>query len=52
MISDFDRNNIDTIFQLLNGRLEINHALPVRLVVCGGAGLIATGLLAGRLPVS
>jgi hypothetical protein len=36
---------LDRVFKLLSGRLERNKALPVGMVVCGGAAMIATGLL-------
>ena len=40
-----DSFNLDKIFQHLNFRLSENKSLPVELVVCGGASLIATGLV-------
>jgi len=35
---------LDRTFQLLSGRLDLMRSNPVRLVVCGGSALIATGL--------
>jgi hypothetical protein len=45
MSSEFSEHLLETAFQLLNGRLTLNDAPPARLVICGGAALIATGLL-------
>jgi hypothetical protein len=36
---------LQAVFGLLDGRLARNEALPVGIVVCGGAAMIATGLL-------
>ena len=38
-------HNLDDVFRLLDGRLMLAGAPPVHLVVCGGAAMIATGLL-------
>lgn len=36
---------LEEVFRLLDGRLARNEAPPVRMVVCGGAAMIVTGLL-------
>lgn len=41
----FNDTKLDEVLGLLEGRLRRNGAKPVRLVICGGAALIATGLL-------
>ena len=46
MIKDLDNQQLDTVFRLLDGRLMRAGASPVHLVVCGGAAMIAVGLLA------
>lgn len=38
-------HNLDIVFELLNGRLAQNSASPVRMVICGGAALIALKLI-------
>ena len=45
MIKDLDGQQLDTVFRLLDGRLMRAGAQPVHLVVCGGAAMIAVGLL-------
>jgi len=44
MPNDITESNLDKAFKLLAGRLELAQNEPVRLVVCGGSALIATGL--------
>ncbi len=39
------RDNLDTIFHLLDYRLTENHSNPVEIVVCGGTALIWSGLV-------
>jgi len=39
-----DHSILDTALRLLDERLQLNGAPPMRLVVCGGSALIATGL--------
>jgi hypothetical protein len=39
------QNELLRVFELLDGRLRINGAPQVSLVVCGGASLLGTGLL-------
>ncbi|MBX7258443.1 MAG: hypothetical protein K1Y02_18920 [Candidatus Hydrogenedentes bacterium] len=46
MITEFDASKLDQAFALLEGRLRLRQASPVGLVVCGGASLLATGLIA------
>lgn len=41
----FAQQQLDIVFELLDGRLARYMAPPARLVVCGGAALIAVGLL-------
>ena len=36
---------LEQVFKLLDGRLARNQAPRVRMVVCGGAAMIVTGLL-------
>ena len=36
---------INTTLKLLNDRMELNGALPIRIVVCGGSALIAANLV-------
>ena len=36
---------LEEVFKLLGGRLTRNEASRVRMVVCGGAAMIVTGLL-------
>jgi len=38
------KESLERAFRLLSGRLDLMQAEPVRLVVCGGSALIATGL--------
>jgi hypothetical protein len=38
------KESLERAFKLLSGRLDLMQAEPVRLVVCGGSALIATGL--------
>jgi hypothetical protein len=38
------KESLERTFRLLSGRLDLMHADAVRLVVCGGSALIATGL--------
>lgn len=45
MQKELTGDNLDTVFQLLAGRLTRNAAPAVHLVVCGGAAMTATGLL-------
>ncbi|MBN1880360.1 hypothetical protein JW823_09650 [bacterium] len=40
-----NRDNLDTIFRLLDYRLKENHSNPVEIVVCGGTALIRSGLV-------
>ncbi len=40
-----DSRTLDSALILLEGRLRLNAALPVGIVVCGGSALIATGLV-------
>jgi len=42
---EMSSRQLDEVFRLLDGRLMIAGAPPVHLVVCGGAALIAIGLL-------
>src|SRR5271157_2044166 len=37
-------NDLEKALRLLSGRLDLAQTEPVRLVVCGGSALIATGL--------
>lgn len=39
------RDNLDTIFHLLDYRLQENHSNPFEIVVCGGTALIWNGLV-------
>ncbi|MFA6241479.1 MAG: hypothetical protein WC655_11140 [Candidatus Hydrogenedentales bacterium] len=41
----FDETRLNEAFMLLDGRLRLIGASPVGLVVCGGASLLATGLV-------
>lgn len=45
MCEEMDNQQLDTVFRLLDGRLMRAGAPPVHLVVCGGAAMIAAGLL-------
>ncbi len=45
MYEELNSHSLDQVFQLLASRLLRNGAPPVQLVVCGGAAMIATGLL-------
>ena len=45
MLEEMDNHQLDTVFRLLDGRLMRAGASPVHLVVCGGAAMIAVGLL-------
>jgi len=45
MPTALSRPQIDHVLELLGGRLARNEAPPVRMVVCGGAAMIVTGLL-------
>jgi hypothetical protein len=38
------KESLERAFKLLSGRLDLMQAEPVRLVMCGGSALIATGL--------
>src|SRR5665213_3123084 len=44
MSNKLSKDNLDRTFSLLADRLELMGAKVVRLVVCGGSALIATGL--------
>jgi hypothetical protein len=44
MWNPMNPQNLDRAFTLLAGRLDLAQTEPVRLVVCGGSALIATGL--------
>jgi hypothetical protein len=44
MPNEITQSNLERAFKLLAGRLELAQNEPVRLVVCGGSALIATGL--------
>jgi hypothetical protein len=46
MQSAMDNQQLDMALRLLDGRLMRVSAPPVHLVVCGGAAMIAAGLLA------
>lgn len=45
MNEQLNAQGLDEVFRLLDGRLTRAGAPPVHLVVCGGAALIAAGLL-------
>ncbi len=45
MNKSFAEQQLNAVFKLLDGRLARNEAPPVRMVVCGGAAMIVTGLL-------
>jgi hypothetical protein len=45
-MSLFDSDQIETSLRLLGERLAMDHCGPFRLVVCGGAALIACSLVA------
>lgn len=45
MFNQLDNHQLDTVFRLLDGRLLRTGAPPVHPVVCGGAAMIAVGLL-------
>jgi hypothetical protein len=38
------QDDLEKVFKLLAGRLDLAQTEPVRLVICGGSALIATGL--------
>ncbi len=40
-----NKNSLEKTFEILAARLESNHAPPQKIAVCGGAALIACGLL-------
>lgn len=44
MSEKLTRESLERAFKLLSARLDLMQAEPVRLVVCGGSALIATGL--------
>ena len=44
MNANLSRDALDRAFTLLAGRLDLMQAQTIRLVVCGGSALIATGL--------
>ncbi len=44
MANKITQDYLDKVLRLLNGRLALNGSPSVRLVVCGGAAMIATGL--------
>jgi len=44
MSSELSKEALEQAFRLLSGRLDLNQSETVRLVVCGGSALIATGL--------
>ena len=44
MNGQLTRESLARAFKLLSARLDLMQAEPVRLVVCGGSALIATGL--------
>ncbi len=44
MNGQLTKESLERAFRLLSGRLDLMQAEPVRLVVCGGSALIATGL--------
>ena len=44
MSSELSKEALEQAFRLLSGRLDLNKSETVRLVVCGGSALIATGL--------
>ena len=44
-MSNINKESLENIFRMLAARLESSQVCPQRLVVCGGAALIATGLL-------
>ena len=44
MSHEISKELLDRTFKLLSGRLDLMRSDPVRLVVCGGSALIATGL--------
>lgn len=46
MIKELNSHQLDSAFHLLDGRLMRADAPPVHMVVCGGAAMIAIGLLA------
>ena len=44
MSQELTKESLERTFKLLSGRLDLMRSNPVRLVVCGGSALIATGL--------
>jgi len=44
MPTDITQSELEKAFKLLAGRLDLAQTEPVRLVICGGSALIATGL--------
>lgn len=44
MPASITTNDLENAFRLLSGRLDLAQTESVRLVVCGGSALIATGL--------
>lgn len=44
MSQELKKESLEGAFKLLSGRLDLMQAETVRLVVCGGSALIATGL--------
>jgi hypothetical protein len=44
MSEKLTKESLERAFKLLSGRLDLMHTESVRLVVCGGSALIATGL--------
>lgn len=42
---ELSNSNLETALSMLEERLHIKNAPPVRLVVCGGSALIARGLV-------
>jgi hypothetical protein len=43
MSNQLSKHEIERVFKLLSGRLDLMQTAPLRLVVCGGSALIAMG---------
>ncbi len=44
MPNPLDHEGLDRVLKLLSGKLDLAQTEPVRLVICGGAALIAMNL--------